>query len=303
MATTRWQLGPLGGTLTDVRNRGINIRDADGWDIFGEKRAANHRVAYNDGAFSDPRKWFNEKTLALKFILFDESAGGLVTHPEGIDGHLRENTDLLLGLLNERNNHLAVRKRVPAPATVGGWHWREAVAEVIAAAPVEEGAGAAPVREIIVLFELLEGFWRQIEDTGAAAPRKSVGVTGVTTTSQGFNIVTGGNAPIRGGYAGAFEVEFTANSAITDPRLEVDATGEYIQYSGALTAGETITFDIGRKTLVIDDAGTLARADSGRSTQHAWWLDLDPASTIAVTASVQAVSDFDCEVRWYDRWH
>lgn len=125
----------------------------------------------------------------------------------------------------------------------------------------------------------------------------------MASASEAFNIVTGGNAPIRpSNLAGAFEIVFTATAAITNPRFEVDATGEFIQYSGSLTVGEILTFDLGARTLVIDDAGTLTRADSGRSTQHAWWVDLDPDSTIPVTASVTSAANWNVEVKWYDRW-
>jgi hypothetical protein len=298
--STGWTLGPLGGSATDLRNLGINIVDADGWDSMPGKRAANPEIAYNDGEYSDPRKWFSGRTLPLKFILLDQNTAGGVTHPYGAEGHLRENIDTLLGLLYARNNHLSLRKDVPAPVAVGGRHEREAVVEVIDLIPILEEHKL--LREAIVQFRMVEGLWRQIETTGTAAPQKTAGLTGQTGTSHGFNVVTGGNAPVRGGISGAFEVIFTANSAITNPKLTVDSTGEFVQYSGTLTAGEILTFDIGQKTIVIDDSGTLARADSGKGVQHAWWLDLDPASTIAVTATIQAASNFDIEVKWYDRW-
>lgn len=299
---TGWKLGPLGGSLTDIRNLGINLLEVDGWDSFPAKRADNPEISYSDGAFSDPRKWYSGRELPLKVVLLDSDATGGVTHPEGREGHLRANIDTLLGLLNVRNNFLSLRKDVPAPASVGGRHEREAVCEVVNFFGVDQSLDGGVPREGVVLFDMIEAFWRQIETTGTAAPQKTTGVAGVTTTSQGFNVVTGGNAPVRGGIAGAFEIEFTANSAITNPRLEVDATGEFISYAGTVPAGDSIIFDVGAKTLVIDDSGTLTRADSGRSTQHAWWIDLDPASTIAVTASVSVASDFDCDVRWYDRW-
>jgi hypothetical protein len=293
---TAWRLGTLGGsTWLDLRTLAINIRDAGSWDGFSAKRSGNQEVAYRDGEFSDPRKWFRAKEIPLKMLLLDRDASGLVTNPEGAEGHLRENLDAWMGALYKRNSFLDLQKYVPAPG--GGFHWRSAACEVVDFFPIEDENKI--VRECITTFRMVEGLWRQYETTGTAAPQKSVSVANVTTTTQAVNVPVGGNAPVRGGLAGAFEIEFEANSAITNPRFETDANGEFVQYSGSLSAGEVLVIDVGQQTATID--GT-TRADAGLTSGHAWMIDLDPDGTTACTASVSSASDFDIAVRWYDRW-
>jgi hypothetical protein len=169
--------------------------------------------------------------------------------------------------------------------------------EVVDFVPIREKFGQ--LREAMVIFRNVEGLWRQIETTGADAPQKSVALTGITGTSQAVNIAVGGNAPVRGGLAGAFEIQFDANSDIINPRLETDVNGEFVQYSGTLAAGESLVIDVGQQNAVID--GTV-RADSGMLSGHAWMMELDPGGTTACTASVSSASDYDLTVRWYDRW-
>jgi len=293
---TAWRLGTLGGsTWLDLRTLAINIRDAGSWDGFAAKRAGNVEVAYNDGEFSDPRKWFRAKEIPLKMVLLDRDENGTVTHVEGAEGHLRENLDTWMAALYQRNSFLDLQKYVPTVG--GGYHWRSAACEVVDFFPFEDENKI--VRECITTFRMVEGLWRQYELTGTDAPQKSTTVAGITGTSQAVNVTTGGNAPVRGGLSGAFEIEFDATTAITNPRFETDVNGEFVQYSGVVDAGETLLIDIGTQTATID--GT-TRADAGLISGHAWMIDLDPATTTACTASVSSASNYDVTVRWYDRW-
>ncbi len=272
----------------------VNITEASGWDGFPRKRAGNLETAYNDGEFSDPRKWFGPREVALDLVFLDTDSAGQITHPEGAEGHLRTNVDTFLGKLYKRNGFLDLRKTVPTVG--GGTHQRSLMCEVLDFFPIEESNKI--IREATVVFRGVEGLWRQIETTGAEAPQKSVTVAGITGTSQAVNITTGGNAPVRGGLAAAFTIEFDVTTAITNPRLEVDATGEYVQYSGTVATGEVLLIDVGPKTAVIN---TTTRADAGLISGQAWMIDLDPASTTACTASSTA-GNYDVTVRWYDRW-
>ena len=284
---TGWKIDSL-----DLRTLAHNVSDASGWDGFPKKRSGNREIAYRDGEFSNPRKWFGPKELLLNVVLLDTNASGVVVSSRA--QHLRENLDALLGALYKRNGFLDVRKTV---AFSGGTHERSAMCEVIDAIEVSESFGL--VREMALRFRMVEGLWRQIETAGADAPQKSVALTGITGTSQAVNVVTGGNAPVRGGLAGALEIEFEANSDIINPRFETDVQGEFVQYSGTLSAGESFVIDIGQQQAVID--GT-TRADSGMLSGNAWMIDFDPDTTTACTATVSSASNYDLTVRWYDRW-
>jgi len=284
---TGWSLEGL-----DLRTLALNIEDTAGWDMFPPKRSGNVAIAYWDGEFSDPRKWFEASEVLLKIVFMDTNASGAVTSSRA--QHLRENIDTFLGKLYKRDGFLDLRKTV---AYSGGTHQRQAMCEVLNAVPL--GDRHNRWRETAVIFRNVEGLWRQIETTGSDAPQKSVSVAGITNTSQAVSVVTGGNAPVRGGLAGAFEIQFDANSDIINPRFEVDATGEFVQYSGTVDAGSSLVIDIGTKTATIDST---TRADSGMLSGHAWMIDLDPASTTPCTASVSSASDYDVTVRWYDRW-
>ena len=286
--TTAWTLDSL-----DLRTLALNIEDASGWDSFTARRAGNKEIAYRDGEFSDPRKFFGPKEILLKMVFMNTNAAGVVTSSRA--EHLRQNIDTFLGALYKRNGFLDLRKTVPTIG--GGTHQRSAMVEVLNFTPITEKS--KQFRSAMVIFRNVEGLWRQIETTGGSAPQKESALTGITGASQAINVVTGGNAPVRGGLPGAFEIEFEANSDIVNPRFEVDATGEFVQYSGTVSAGESLVIDVGQQTGTID--GTL-RADAGLISGHAWMLDLDPASTVACTASVSPASDYDLTVRWYDRW-
>lgn len=287
--STGWTLEGI-----DLRTLAINIGSTAGWDAFPSKRAGDLEIAFMDAVLTDPRKWIQAREIPLEIELFRTNAsGGLPVG--GAAEALRTNIDTLLGLLYKRNGYLDLRQTVPTVG--GGTHDRSAQVEVNDFIALEEDKKM--LRKALINFKMVEGLWRQIETTGGGVPQKTAGLTNVTTATANFNVITGGNAPVRGGLRDAFVVKFTANSGIINPRFEVLATGEFVQYSGSLTAAQVIVFDIGRKTAVID--GTI-NAGGGITKGHAWWLDLDPASTTQIDVSVSVASDFDVEMLFYDRW-
>lgn len=287
--TTGWKLEG-----TDLRTLAYEIVDTSAWDSFPGKKAGNVPIAYSDTEHTDPRKWFAVRTLPLKVEFFRTNAAGNLPAGGAFEA-IQTNIDTFLGLLYKRNGLLDLRKTVPTVG--GGTHERQAMVEVVDFIPLEESLKM--LREAIVQFRMPEVLWRQLETSGTHAPQKSAGLTGVTTTSANFNVVTGGNAPVRGGLEGAFEVVFDATSAITNPRIENALTGEFVQYAGTVAAGEQLVLDIGKKTAVVDGTTDVG---GGVAKQHAWWLDLDPGATTQLTASVSVASDFDVTVKWYDRW-
>jgi len=279
---------------TDLRTLAFNIGSTSGWDAFPSKRSGDLEIAFMDAVLTDPRKWIQAREIPLELEMFRTNASGGVP-AGGAAEALRTNIDTLLGLLYKRNGYLDLRQTVPTVG--GGTHARSAQVEVNDFIPLEEDKKM--LRKALINFKMVEGLWRQIETAGGGVPQKTAGKTGITAATDNFNVITGGNAPVRGGVLGAFTVEFIATAGITNPRFEVLATGEFVQYSGSLTAGQSIVFDVGRKTAVID--GTID-AGGGITKAHAWWLDLDPASTTQIDVSVSVASNFDVEVLWYDRW-
>jgi hypothetical protein len=293
--STGFKLGPLGGTLTDVRTQAFNLTTTTGWDGSARKKGRNVDVKYNDGELSDPRKWYGPRIIPLRFIIFDTNAAGGTDHPGGPEGHLRENMDALNGLLYARDSLLELEMTVPGTrAQSGAPTQRAAVVEHLDTIDFEEDF--TTLRTGVILLRNVEGFWRE-------KPQATQTEAGVTTASHGFNIVTGGNRPVRPtNVAGSFEIEWTANAALANPRYELDTEENFVQYGGNLALNDVLLIDVGKRTGVLNPAGAATRVDSGLTFGHAWWIDLDPNTTTAVTTTVTLASDYDVETRWYNRW-
>lgn len=268
---------------TDLRNLATNIRTLNGWDSWPGRRGRNFEVPYIHGESSVARKFVPARDLALTMVILPSNAAGIVTTDPA--SHVQENVDTLLSLLWKPNSLLTVTRTMPDGTT------RTIDAEAIDASEIVKGKGAID-REFIIRLRLPDPFWRV---TSPNSPTNQ----NVLNTSTGFNVTTLGNAPIADAV-----VRFTANgSSVQNPKIEWTPPGftdpEFLQYSGTIAAGDWVEFDCGRRIAVTD---TGARADVGVRFSYPWWLELDPASTIAMTATCTASSDWDVDITWNDKY-
>jgi len=284
MAQTTWTVDG-----TSLRNLAYNIESADGWDAYPGKRSSNPNIAFVQGEFSDPMKWYMSRDISLKLVVFDQSTGGGTGHPGGPRGQLQENVDTLLGLFYARDSLLDLRRMQANSA--GSLIERQARVEVVDAFAVESTRRGDPMRTMVVQLRMPYPLWWEL-------PLATQTEANITTTSNGFNIVAGGNAP-----ASDMVVTFDATAAITDPRIEVDSTAEFVQYAGTVAAGSLLILDMHNRTAVLDDqVGGVLKADGGITFGHAWWMQIEPNATTAMTSTVQSASDYDLLIDRYDEW-
>lgn len=267
---------------TDLRTLATNIRTVDGWDSWPGRRGRNFDVPYVHGESSVSRKFLPAKDISLAMTILPSNPAGAVT--KAPDAHVQENLDTLLGLLWKPVGLLTVERRMP-DFTV-----RTARAEAIDLAEIRRGRGPVD-REFLLRLRLPDPLWRQTSENSPTSQQ-------VLSTSQGFNVVTGGNGPI-----GDAVVRFAATAAVSNPRLEwtPPETGnpEYVQYSGTIGAGDYLDIYCGRRIAVFDDG---SRGDAGLRFAHPWLIELPPATTVPMTATCSSATDWTVTVTWDDRW-
>lgn len=89
--------------------------------------------------------------------------------------------------------------------------------------------GMNPIGLFAVELSIPGSYWQDVADT---APAKN------TTVGSAWTFATGGTAPMD-------DATYTIAGPITNPRITDEYTGAYVQYNGALTAGQTLVLNAG----------------------------------------------------------
>lgn len=271
--------GVTGFTIngTDIRNLAYNISTVNGWDVWPGKRRARTIVADRHGVWPDPAQMYNDRMFSLDMVVLPQSVTGAVTHPQGAHGHLQDNIDTLLALFHS-DSLLDLRRTMPDGTT------RQLYAEVIDAFTI---AGGPLVRRFTAILRAPWPFWAELPaETDTEA---------VSAASHPYTIAVGGNVPVADPV-----IRFTATAAVTNPRLTVDDTGRYLEYTGVLAITDWVEFDLAARTVTMKNGNP---GDAYLTRNDGPWLEL-PAddATLALTASSTAGTNWSCKIDWKDAW-
>ncbi len=247
----------------------MNVESVEGWDRRPSLRGRPIPLPGQHGGVIHSKKFYNPKEFSMGIVLLGQSSAGAVTHTEGAHAHLRENINILMGLLDTHDGEISVRRTVP-DYPGAGTVTEEAMCEVLDVVPFGEYKGAQS-RFAIVTFSMAKPFYRII-------PIRSY--TGFTTG----NIVTNGNAPIDD-----MRIDFNGYNGVQ--RLMVDDTTDYIEIDEDTTSTPVIV-EVGAKTARQGGVNVPVVRNRG------WWMEW-PAADAALGLTLTGSGDVD--LTFYDK--
>lgn len=262
--TTGWTIAG-----TDMRTLAFEIQNVDGWDGWPGKRGSGIEIPYRHGAITTPKKFYQPREFALAVVVLATDAAGAVTHPEGDLGHIRENTDILMGLLHS-DSLIAVAQTVPDPG--GGTIVRTALCEVLDVIPVSTHIGIT--RSMLIRFKAPDPFW--------AGP-----LVNDNANVGAFTVSPGGNAPVAD-----YVLVFKAG---TTQRLTWDTPATYLEVVGAAPAAGW-EIDAGARTVTNLTTGLPVDNLLSRSVD---WPEFAPAVSNGMTLAGGGTVDIAYKPKWF----
>ena len=103
--------------------------------------------------------------------------------------------------------------------------------------------------EMTVVLTLVDSFWSDVDKTTDST-------TASATVPQTLNVSNTGTAPID-------DSVITITGPITAPKITCAASGSWIQYNGALAAGQTLVIDSGNGTAKIGNTSVITKVAHG----------------------------------------
>ncbi len=240
---------------------GTDMADlCDSFRIVGEtapgKRGRGFALPGIEGERSYPDKLSQPGSFVVNALIRYTNASGAVTHVDGAAGHAYENLAELKRLFLGTNGFVTLTRTVP---DYGDQQLEFEVLDSIR--PI------GPLHHFSVLCQAPSGFW---ESAGSLS----------SYSSGTGNIDVGGNAPVHDAI-----VTVTGASG----KIELDATGDYVEISGA--SGTTV-IDCGDRTVTNggSDADDLLSVGGNR------WFRMfgGQLNAVTVTGTVQ--------VQWRNKW-
>lgn len=147
---------------------------------------------------------------------------------------------------------------------------------------------AADVAELTATFETAQGRWRSSSTTSAAATLPSGGAV------RPLYINTGGNAPVEDAV-----ITLAAMAAISSFRVQSAALGVDWQWTGSLSAGQSLSVDCGALTVRRDTTDVYANFGLNAGHTAPGWLPLAVgANTLTVTTNGAGTAT----ATWYNQW-
>lgn len=251
--------------------------------IPDEKRARlrgrNRTIIWKQGERSTQPKLYRALDFELQFLLRYTDPSGAITHGDGAPGHVYENYSEIKRLISgdQLNGSLVtLRRTLPHAGDV------DIDFEVLD----EIRPDSATRFRMIAFCRAPFPFWR-------AATQTIETETGKTTTTETIEVVVGGNTPVPDAV-----VVFAPNTqSVSNLRITHAASGRFLQYSGIIAAGDTVTFDIGARTAVHSADGPV---DAAQLKGFADWFVL-PLGTYNLDLTCDAGTlDYDVTVSYYD---
>lgn len=252
---------------TDMRTLAYEVLSVDGWDGWPGKRGSQIEVPYRHGAVTVPKKFYQPREFSLAIAILATNASGGVTHPEGALGHIRQNTDTLMGLLHS-DSLLTVTQTVPDAG--GGTQTRSILCEVLDVIPVTQLKGIA--RQMVIRFRAPDPFWRNSQVSDLA-------------NSGSFSVTPGGNAPVAD-----WRIVFKSG---TGQRLTWSTPGTYVEMSGAAPAAG---YEIDGSARTITNLTSSNPADALFSRSDDWPEFVSGSNSMSLTGGGTV------DIYYYPKW-
>jgi hypothetical protein len=244
------------------------------------RRGRNREIVWKQGERSTQPKLYRALDFELQMLLAYTDSAGAITHTDGAPGHVYENYLELKRLLSGdqiNGSLITLRRTMPH-------------------------AGIVDI-DFEVLDEIRPGDtrFRMVAFCRAPFPYWQAGTqtveteVGKTTTTETIEVVVGGNE----GIPNAVIIFAPDTQDVSNLRITHTPSGRFLQYSGIITAGDTVTFDVGERTVVHSVDGAV---DAALLKSHADWLVL-PVGTYNLDLTCDAGTlDYDVTVSYYDLW-
>ncbi len=244
-------------------------------------RGRNREIPWKQGERSTQPKLFRALDFELQFLMRYTNSAGIVTHGDGAPGHVYENYSEVKRLMSgdQLNGSLVtLRRTMPHAGDV------DIDFEVL-----DEIRPDSSTRFRMVCFcRAPFPFWQSATQTIETETNK-------TTTTETIEVVVGGNTPIPNAV-----ITFAPNTQdVSNLRITHTPSGRFLQYSGIITAGDTVVFDVGARTAVHSVDGAV---DAAHAKGFADWMVL-PLGTYDLDLTCDSGTlDYDVTVSYYDLW-
>lgn len=244
-------------------------------------RGRNRIIAWKQGERSTQPKLYRALDFELQMLLAYTDSAGDVTHADGEAGHVYENYLELKRLISgdQLNGSLVtLRRTMPHAGDV------DIDFEVLNEIKPDGSTRFRMVAFCTASFP----FWRSAIQTVETE-------TGKTTTTETIEVIVGGNIPIPNAV-----IIFAPNTQpVSNLRITHTPSGRFLQYSGTIDAGDTVTFDVGARTVVHSVTGAV---DPALLKGFADWFVL-PIGTFDLDLTCDAGTlDYDVTVSYFDLW-
>ena len=222
-----WQVGPKGGTLSDLDDYVLWARLAA--ETVAGKRGINQVAPYRHGSHAVAHKFTTELVVPLEVAYRYTNASGVVTHGSGKPGHVFENKQTVERLLYGSKGLATLRRVIPAFGTC------EAYVEPMAASVMTQNE-----HTFLYLLNAPDGSWRgTAEVTDSSTP---VTVTGNHPVWDAVVEIVGGTNVVVTMTADGATITITGATPGTGVRVNF-GTGRVTQISGGTDYGEFVSFN------------------------------------------------------------
>lgn len=259
-----------------LMDRATSIEALENRDNLAPRRYQQQEIAYRHGEVANYDRFFSSKTIALRMWVAAHDADGLVSHSEGPEGHVRENLNELYQIFGKKGSAITLQRDVP-DYPGAGTITLEANAQVVNVIQSLGRYQRGLLRRLTVNLLLPHPFWHELPVNTSAA-------------FGGGNIATGGNAVIN-------DMVITFKAGDVDPRLTATVSGDYLEISGTVPAGD-VEVDVGARTVTKLSDGSAYDANLVKN--RAWWMEWPP-DTASLALTMTATDTVD--LSWYDQWH
>jgi hypothetical protein len=183
------------------------------------KRGANAQSAMRSGGLWTPYKPHDEGNMVWPMWVVGTDDNGAI--PSGTERTwFYTRVDELTALFDKPHGLLDIRHTLPDASI------RQAFCECVGILDFTT-QGANPIGKVQVELGIPGSYWQDVNNT---APAKN------TTVGSAWTFATGGTAPMD-------DATYTIDGPITNPRITDEYTGAYVQYNGALTAGQQLVLN------------------------------------------------------------
>jgi hypothetical protein len=273
-------VAPLGSTpTTALLDYATDVRIPE--EKRARKRGRNRTIAWQQGERSTQPKLYRALDFELQILLAYTNSAGIVTHTDGAPGHVYENYLEIKRLLSGdilNGSQVTLRRTLPHAGIV------DIDFEVLDEIRPDSGTRFRMVAFCRAAFPFMRSATQTVETE-----------TGKTTTTETIEVIVGGNEEI----PNAVIVFAPDTQDVSNLRITHTPSGRFLQYSGIITAGDTVTIDVGARTAVHSVDGNV---DAALLKAHADWLIL-PVGTYDLDLTCDAGTlDYDVTVSYYDLW-